>query len=627
MAALLRRLSVSGLLGLSLALAGCGVGTVSTETAGSLAISGAVHGGVQPIVGATIQLFAVGTGGNGSQAASLLARPVVTDSHSYFSLTGDYTCPSADTQVYLAARGGNPGFSGSVSNPALVLLSALGSCGNLISNPNRFLSVNEVTTVAAVYALAPFTSAFDHIGASATNTSGISNAFLNAQLLADTSTGMAPQLASNLSVESAKLYALADAIVPCVNSTGNSAACSPLFTAATVNGVAPTDVLGALLNIVKHPGTNVAAVFGAIGSTPPYPTTLTAAPHDWTMSLNVRASSLFDPTDVAIDRYGNVWVTNFGTAAADAGLLAFTPQGSPFPGIPYGAGLQTEAYAMALDKNGDVWVASRENRSSGTAVGTVAKFQGAEASTPGALLGQFQDSTIQFPTALATDPAGNGTLLIANYNRGSVTYYDLNGTFQKSVGQNAVSFPISVTSDNAGGAWVGNYDNYVTHILANGTTQNVTCCYVAQSVKLDRESDVWIANYIGIGRNQQYTFSEVAPSGSVLIYEQSGGGLYSPAGGAVDAGGQFWVANYNAIGSITEVAGNESSSPGAFLSPSTGFGLDAQLCNPFGIAPDPSGNLWVSSRNGNRAGANSLTMFFGVATPTATPATPLPQVP
>src|SRR5579875_3127321 len=231
----LRRLSLVASLAMSLALAGCGMGTVTTDTAGALAMTGRVHGGVQPISGATIQLFAAGTGGNGSLALSLLTNPVVTDSHSYFTLTGDYHCPSAGAQVYLVARGGNPGFPTSVNNQALVLLSALGNCGDLIANPNRFISVNEVSTVAAVYALAQFMTAYDHVGASATNNVGITNAFLDAQMLADTSTGMVPSLPSTLSIESGKLYALADAIVPCVNSDG-TAACTTLFSAATLPG-------------------------------------------------------------------------------------------------------------------------------------------------------------------------------------------------------------------------------------------------------------------------------------------------------------------------------------------------------------------------------------------------------
>lgn len=190
MAAQFRRLIPLGSLLAVLALAGCGVGTVSTVTGGSLAMSGRVHGGVQPITGATIQLFAAGTAGNGSAATSLLATPVVTDSNSYFSLTGDYTCPSPGSQVYLVARGGNPGLAAGTNNGALVLMAALGNCASLISNPNRFIQLNEVTTVAAVYALAPFLSSYDHVGASSTNGVGIANAFLDAALLADTSTGM-----------------------------------------------------------------------------------------------------------------------------------------------------------------------------------------------------------------------------------------------------------------------------------------------------------------------------------------------------------------------------------------------------------------------------------------------------
>lgn len=404
--------------------------------------------------------------------------------------------------------------------------------------------------------------------------------------------------------------------------SGGGTPCTQLLAAATLGGgAAPANVLGALVNVVRHPGTNVGALFNLVGSTPPYPTTLTAAPHDWTMSLNVTGGGLADPTELALDRYGNVWVTNYGNPGI-AGLIAYSPQGTPFAGSPFGVGLQTEAYGMALDRNGDAWVASRANRTNGAAVGSVAKFLGASSGTPGALAGLFQDQSIQYPSAIATDPAGSGSVLIVNYNHGSVTYYDLNGNFQKSVGQNAVSYPVSVTSDNAGGAWVGNYDHFVTHILADGSAQNYVCCNVLESVKLDQFSNVWISNYNAIGVQQIYTFSEVSPGGAVLINEQSGGGLNSPSGSAVDAAGQFWVANVNSTGSFTEVAGNASATPGAFLSPSNGFGLDAGLSGAFTIAPDQSGNLWVSSRFNNK-----VVMFFGMATPTRTPATPLTQAP
>ncbi len=627
-----RRLLLSGALACvlagSLGLTGCGVGTVTIASSDPLAITGSVHGGVQPVAGATVQLFAVGTAGNGSVATNLLTTPVMTDSHGAFTFTGDYTCPSAGTQVYLVARGGNPGFSSNVNNPALVLLSALGSCGALSADAGRSVSLNEVSTVAAAYALAPFMAAYDHIGASGTNAQGIANAFLDAGLLADPFTGLAPQLASNLSVETGKLYALADAIAPCVNSDGGTA-CAPLFAAATAaGGTAPTDVLGALLSIVRNPGRNVLAVFSAITSTPPYPTTLTSPPSDWTMSLSVTGGGLVEPTQLALDGSGNVWVANYGGQHA-AGLVAFSPQGTPLAGSPFGAGLQTEAYGLVVDKNGDVWVSSAENVNTGSTVGSVAKFQGASSSAPGTLVGQFYDSTLNWPESLAADPAGSGSILIGNYVGGTVTTYDLNGVFLKNLGGGRATFPVALTSDTAGGAWVGDQgDGNIVHMLANGSVQLVACCNGAQSVKLDPQGNVWATNYYPSGRSSTYSFSEVAPNGSVLLNEQTGGGLNSPGGGAVDAGGQFWVANYNGAngaqyGTFSEIAGNGTTvAPGTPLSPASGLGLDAAMSSDYTIAPDASGNLWLAVRNGN-----SLRMFFGLATPTATPATPLPQAP
>ena len=76
-------------------------------------------------------------------------------------------------------------------------------------------------------------------------------------------------------------------------------------------------------------------------------------------------------------------------------------------------------------------------------------------------------------------------------------------------------------------------------------------------------------------------------------------------------------------GTFSEVAGNNATVPaGTALSPPMGFGLDAQMSLAYTIAPDASGNLWIAVRKGN-----NLRMFFGLATPTATPATPIPVAP
>jgi hypothetical protein len=78
--------------------------------------------------------------------------PVVSDGGGNFNLTGTYICPAApNDQVYLVATGGDPGGG---TNANLALMAAPGTYSGLSSG--SFISINEVTTVAAAYALSGF---------------------------------------------------------------------------------------------------------------------------------------------------------------------------------------------------------------------------------------------------------------------------------------------------------------------------------------------------------------------------------------------------------------------------------------------------------------------------------------
>jgi hypothetical protein len=94
----------------SLFLAGCsGFTSTAPVTVPGVALRGTVHGGQQPISNATLQLYAAGSTGYGSaysysSGTSLLGTHVVTtNANGGFSITGDYTCPSSTTEVYLVA--------------------------------------------------------------------------------------------------------------------------------------------------------------------------------------------------------------------------------------------------------------------------------------------------------------------------------------------------------------------------------------------------------------------------------------------------------------------------------------------------------------------------------------------
>ena len=105
-------------------LTGCATDAASTAaaTAPGTALTGRVFGGQQPVSAAAISLYAVGTTGLGSAPTSLLTIPVNTNTSGAFSITADYLCPSATTQVYIVARGGNPGLTAGMTNPALVMM-------------------------------------------------------------------------------------------------------------------------------------------------------------------------------------------------------------------------------------------------------------------------------------------------------------------------------------------------------------------------------------------------------------------------------------------------------------------------------------------------------------------------
>ena len=243
---------------------------------------GSVHGGQQPVNSSSVQLYAVGTTGDRSQATALLASPPLTNVSGGFSLRG-YSCPSPDALVYLVARGGDPGIG--KSNPALALMAALGPCGGL--NALSYVAVNEVTTVASVFPLSNFMDSYTSTGSGRSDSAMLSSAFASVNALADVTNGTAPgpAFAAGITVPADEIYTLADIIAACVNSSGGIAgdgsACGTLFTDATPNsGAAPTTTIDALVDIARNPGQHVADLFYLVNATPFQPT-LTAPPLNW----------------------------------------------------------------------------------------------------------------------------------------------------------------------------------------------------------------------------------------------------------------------------------------------------------------------------------------------------------
>lgn len=286
----------------ALLVAGCSTRSAPVVSSAVQGASGSVYGGQQPITGATIQLYAVGDSGDGSAATPLLTRTVTTDAHGNFLITGLYTCPSASALVYITGTGGSP--SVGVSNPQIALMAALGPCSGL--TPSTFININEITSVAAVYALAPFMTSYTEIGSAASDAAGLASAFVTAGYFANPSSGSVPGagLPSNYTVPLAQIDSLADLLAACINSSGgvsgDASICGNFFALTRPSGApASTDALGALLNLAHHPTLNTAALYSLIPATSPFQPTLTTVPPDFSVRLLAASAFAVTPSSLS----------------------------------------------------------------------------------------------------------------------------------------------------------------------------------------------------------------------------------------------------------------------------------------------------------------------------------------
>jgi sugar lactone lactonase YvrE len=609
-----------------LLVSGCGGTTAPVNTGGSgngggsnngagVSFGGKVMAGSQPVSGATVQLYAAGGSGYGSAGSALLGAAITTNNAGSFTVPAGYTCASSSTQVYLVAKGGNPGLSGSANNSSLAMMAALGSCGSLASGAS--VVVNEVTTVASVAALSAFYSNGGNVGTSGTNAAGLANAFGTANQLANMTTGTSPgaSLPAGLSIPSAKINLVADILNSCTASSGGSA-CAALMSAAVPAGAeAAPNTLEAVFDILRDPTINVTLLNGLLPASPAFtPVTPSAVP-EWTLAVTWSGGGMDLPTAMGFDSKGNAWVASYFSMLTELPALG---SGGSVQQIASSPAALNESYGLTIDGSDNIWVANEQTANSiNSGNGSVAKF-----SNTGQLLSGtngYSGGGIFFPQGLAADTTGN--VWVVDYGNSLVSLLSsggsaVNGTTAWGSGQ--LSLPVAVAVDGNHNAWVANQSaSTITRISPDGSkVTQVSCCNGASGVAVDQGGNVWVANYFG------NSISEVSSAGAVLLNGQTGGGVDHPEALAIDGAGRVWVGNFH-TGTLSEFAGYNPATPGMPLTPAGGLGTDAQLGSPFALAIDESGNLWVSNSNG----ANTVTVFVGLATPVKTPLLGPPQLP
>jgi hypothetical protein len=586
-----------------------GTGTLTITPAASnpgVSFGGTAKAGSQPVVGATVQVYAAGTSGNGSAGTVLLTNILMTDGAGAFTVPAGYACPAASSQLYIVVRGGHLGAS--VDNPAVALATAVGACNQLAAG-SQFV-INEVTTAATAWGLSQFISAGGNIGATSTNARGLSNAVATVASLANLTTGTSPgaSFPQNGSSPAAKINSIANLLNTCT-SAPSASGCTALFSATTPgSGIAPSDTLDAALYLVRNPGNNVAALYTQSTASTAFTPALTAAPSDWTMFINYTGGGMNTPTAVGVDSIGNVWVASYHSAVSE-----FSPTGTPlFPNGITSGGL-FNSYGLAIDAQNNVWIPNEDSTNTGVNGGygsvTVLSSTGQLLSGPTGYIA----GGIAYPIAIAIDT--NSTAWVIDYWNQHLTL--LSSTGQPLSGSTGYSspelqFPVSLAIDANHNAWVGNsYGGAVIKVSPDGSQfTSYACCNWAGGIAIDQRGYIWVANYMGD------SISQLASDGTVISTGYSDGlaSISHPQGIAIDGSGHVWVTNIRGS-SITELAGSAANSPGQILSPTAGWARDAGLNNGgWAIAVDASGNLWVVNH-----ATNTLTEMVGLATPVKTP--------
>jgi hypothetical protein len=303
---------------------GCG-SNVPLHTNGSHAmLSAKVMGGRQPISNSSILLSEVGAFGRGTSNGLANAQ---SDANGNFNITS-FSCQSQNSQLFITASGGD---AGNGYNSNIFLVAMLGPCNNLPDN----VVINEFSTVAAAYAfnLGMSPSNPQQIGTDGTPGTdhyiGMTNAgLLLATNLVNIARGTPATSLTTGNNSPRTLNTLAAILVACVNAPGfQFQACQDLYTAATPpGGPTPSNTLQAIFQIASHPGNNVAGIYNILSEVPsdvplPYTPRLLTAPNDWLVALNYNPGDLSDPRGMAIDLNGNLWIANFTGGSSNTGSV------------------------------------------------------------------------------------------------------------------------------------------------------------------------------------------------------------------------------------------------------------------------------------------------------------------
>ena len=461
-----------------------------------------------------------------------------------------------------------------------------------------FISINEVSTVAAAYAIAGF--ATDAIDVSSSGTTlaqtGIANAFANATNLADipTATALATTPAGNGTVPQQTINTLANILAACINSTGpGSAPCASLFADATSDGTPSgtpaTDTATAAINIAHNPAANVADLFGIPATAPPFGPALSIQPADFSVALTFTGGGITNSQSMAIDAQGNIWAADGNNA-----VLEYNSLGAPLSGSTgFTNANLNDPYGIAIDSSSKVWI-------SNGGYGTIPLVQ---FDSSGNFITAIPAMTDSF-YSLVISPTGD--ILIPS-SRNGAGIYDFSSTGAYKGVYPTPDYVDGIAIQSNGNIWTSNDGaSSLSELSSTGALLSGPGLPSAISnpgpLAIDASGNIWQLN----------------GGGAVGVDDNTGSQLFAASAGLsasrfiLDGAGNAWVVTRTTSGlpPSTIYGLTVLSNSGAPLPGTSAYTSPAQQLNDLEI--DGAGNVWLSS-------GNNLTELVGAAAPVVTP--------
>jgi hypothetical protein len=618
----------------ALLLAGCAIEPMTQTASPASVISGNVHGGQEPIGGATVSFYETAATGVATNGVYVPATPLTalgsttTSAGGSFNFTKTLTCSSASDYVYAVASGGTAATNSAV-NPNILLMAAVGPCTSFGASTS--VNINELTTIAAAYALSGFTSlsgsavsvtgsATNYVTAtqSGSSAAGLAHAFLNAANLVNATTGVAntaPTGNSGAVVPQALINALGNSLQACVNSTGGSAS---TFSTPTP----PTASTGATATLAFLSSTNTtnATVSVSVGGGSAQTTTMTGVTAaTFTTAFNTAFQTALGVTATNVSGSGTVTIAG---PTGTTNTLSFT--GSTF----------TSGTVDDGSTCGTLFAAA-------TPVGGATPTNTLQVALNMAHYPTHNAATIfnLGPAAAAFNPSISAAPLDMSI---SIVYPKYNATTNgvstcpSSAGPytNGLCYPYSLALDS--------FDNvYVMNSNASNTTESNIVAYSSAGTPLwstatdtvntspkyiaaDGLGNIFMVNNAS-GATTENIVEYAASSGAVETTITAAAGL--PWGIAVDSSNNLWysIAAKGATQNLFELT---YQSPNTYSQATFGTTPNnaAAAQDAYAVVIDPSGNVWESSYLSTGTSSPSVFPYTAAVTSPATAAYNTPEV-